>query len=105
MGVAIWALLLIALVNALRTRPTFPRSMGLGVLGAYAVGSLFLEAPTSFQTSAFPILVIVAALVSDWTAPFGSGRHLAKEEALAGSGSAPRWSAGQPVDALDRSLR
>ena len=88
-GVAIWALLLIALVNALRTRPTFPRSMGLGVLGAYAVGSLFLEAPTSFQTSAFPILVIVAALVSDWTAPFGSGRHLAKEEASAGSGSHP----------------
>ena len=66
-GIVLWLLLLVALVIALRSRPRFPRAIGFGVLGAYAVGSLFLEAPTSFQTSALPILVIVAALTGDWT--------------------------------------
>jgi len=68
-GIVLWILLLVALVMALRLRPILPRSAGFGVLGGYAVGSLFLEPPSSFQTSALPILVIVAALVSDWTAP------------------------------------
>jgi O-antigen ligase len=68
-GIVMWALLLVALVIALRSRPRLPQSIGFGVLGAYAVGSLFLEAPTSFQTSAVPILAIVAALAADWTTP------------------------------------
>lgn len=65
-GIVIWIMLLGALVVALRSRPKFPRSMGFGVLGTYVVGSLFLEPPTSFQTSALAILVIVAAIASDW---------------------------------------
>jgi O-antigen ligase len=78
-GIVIWILLLGALVIALRSRPTFPRSIGFGVLGTYAVGSLFLEAPTSFQTSALAILVIVAAMTSDWPAPLGAGRPPASD--------------------------
>jgi O-antigen ligase len=73
-GIVMWLLLLGSLAIALRSRPTFPRSMGFGVLGAYAVGSLFLEAPASFQTSALAILVIVAAMTSDWPAPLESAQ-------------------------------
>ena len=86
-GITLWALLLVALVLALRTRRTFPRSMGFGVLGAYAVGSLFLDAPASFQTSALALLVIVAALAGDWPAGIwapsrkGGVDGLASEEA------------------------
>ena len=79
-GTVIWMLLLVALVIALKSRPAFPRSMGFGVLGAYAVASLFLEPPGSFQTSALPVLVIVAALVGDWTADSGGVRPQAGEE-------------------------
>lgn len=68
-GIVMWVLVLGALAIALRSRPAFPRSMGLGVLGAYAVGSLFLEAPVSFATSVLAILVIVAAMVSRWPRP------------------------------------
>lgn len=73
-GIVIWILLLLALVMALRSRPTFARSMGFGVLATYAVGSMFLEAPTSFQTSAFAILIVVAAITSDWPTPLGANR-------------------------------
>jgi O-antigen ligase len=71
-GILLTILLLVAIVTALRSRPTLARSIGFGVLGVYAVGSLFLEAPTSFQTSVLGILVIVAALTSDWTWPLGA---------------------------------
>jgi len=79
-GIVLTTMLLVALVAALRTRPRFPRSVGFGALGAYAVGSLYIEAPTSFQTSVLAILVIVAALVSDWTTPPREGRSTADEE-------------------------
>jgi O-antigen ligase len=79
-GIVLTTLLLVALVAALRTRPRFPRSVGFGALGAYAVGALYLEAPTSFETSVLPILVIVAALASDWTTPPRAGRPPADEE-------------------------
>ena len=79
-GIVLTTMLLVALVAALRTRPRFPRSVGFGALGAYAVGSLFLEAPTTFETSVLPILVIVAALASDWTTPPRAGRRPADEE-------------------------
>jgi O-antigen ligase len=72
-GIVLTTMLLVALVAALRTRPTFPRSVGFGALGAYAVGLLFLEAPTTFETSVLPILVIVAALASAWTTPPRAG--------------------------------
>lgn len=88
-GIVLWLLLLVLVVIALRSRPTFPRSTGLGVLGAYAVGSLFLEAPISFQTSALPILVIVAALASDWTQRPEASRSPGGEEATAPSGAWP----------------
>jgi O-antigen ligase len=65
-GAILWALLLLAVVAELRRRPPIPRSIGFAALGAYAVGSLFLEAPSSFQTSALAIIFLVAALVGDW---------------------------------------
>lgn len=73
-GIVMWALLLGTLVITLRSRPTFPQSMGLGVLGSYAVGSILLEAPTSFQTSILAIIVIIAALASYWPAQLGSAQ-------------------------------
>ncbi len=79
-GIVLTTMLLVALVAALRKRPRFPRSVGFGVLGAYAVGLLYLEAPTTFQTSVLPILVIVAALASDWSSPPRAGRPPADEE-------------------------
>jgi O-antigen ligase len=78
-GIVLTTMLLVALVAALRTRPRFPRSVGFGALGAYAVGSLFLEAPTTFETSVLPILVIVAALASDWTTPPPAARPADEE--------------------------
>lgn len=86
-GIVLWILLLITVVLRLRSRPRFARSIGFGVLGAYAVGNLFLEAPTSFQTSAFPILVIVAALTSDWADPLGSGSPPTGEDPVAPASS------------------
>jgi len=72
-GIAIWSLFLGALVVALRSRSGLPRSIGFGVLGAYTVGSIFLEPPPSFQTSALPILVLVAAVTSDWASRRSAG--------------------------------
>jgi O-antigen ligase len=79
-GIVLTTMLLVALVAALRTRPRFPRSVGFGALGAYAVGALYLEAPTSFETSVLPILVIVAALASDWSTPTWAGPPPADDE-------------------------
>lgn len=66
MGAALWLSALLAVALALRRRPIAPRTVGFAVLLAFAVGSLFLEPPTSFQASALPILVITAALAATW---------------------------------------
>ena len=68
-GIVLWTLLLASLVVGLRSRSLPARTVGVAVLGTYVVGSVFLEPPASFQTSALAIIAIVAALVSDWTAP------------------------------------
>jgi O-antigen ligase len=65
-GVVLWGLLLVAVALALRRRPAAARTIGFGVFAALASGSLFLEPPTSFQTTALPAVVITAALVADW---------------------------------------
>jgi O-antigen ligase len=65
-GALLWLLALLAVALALRRRPAEPRILGLSVLLAFAVGSLFLEPPDSFQSSALPILVITAALAATW---------------------------------------
>ncbi len=103
-GIVLTTMLLVALVAALRTRPRFPRSVGFGALGAYAVGMVFLEAPTTFETSVLPILVIVAALAGDWTTPPWAGRlpgdqgvpaPVSKEHL--DHGTCRRGSAGRPL--------
>ena len=65
-GIVLVALLSVALVRALRSKPRIARTTGFAVLGALAAASLFLEPPTSFQTLAVPSIVLVAALVGNW---------------------------------------
>lgn len=65
-GSALWLSALLAVALALRRRTADPRTVGLSVVLAFAVGSLFLEPPVSFQASALPILVITAALAATW---------------------------------------
>ena len=67
LGIALWILMLVAVARWLRLRPPHPRLIGFAMLGAVVVGCLFLEPPTSFQTSIVPTLVLTAALVADWT--------------------------------------
>jgi hypothetical protein len=66
LGIVLWALALIAASRWLRERPARPRSIGFALLGAFAVGCMFLSVPTSFQMSTIPIVVLTAALVADW---------------------------------------
>jgi hypothetical protein len=81
-GTLLWLPALLAVALALRRRPAEPRILGLSVLLAFAVGSLFLESADSFQSSALPILVITAALAASWeSGPRG--------DAPAAAGAAP----------------
>ena len=68
-GITLWLIVLAAVVAELRNRPTAPRRVGFAVFSSLAVASLFLEAPTSFQTVALPSLFLVAALAGDWGPP------------------------------------
>jgi O-antigen ligase len=65
-GILLWLLMLVAVGVWLRSRPARPRSIGLAMFGAVVVGCLFLEPPTSFQTSVLPIIVLTGALVGQW---------------------------------------
>jgi O-antigen ligase len=70
-GIALWVLMLAAVAFALH-RVSWPaRSVGYAVLVTYMVGSAFLQPPNSVQTSAFALIVIVAALVGDWGSTAG----------------------------------
>jgi O-antigen ligase len=68
-GIAVWALLLLAVAIRLRSSHPVARSIGVAVFATLVVGSLFLEQPTSFQTSALTVLVLTAVLVADWGPP------------------------------------
>lgn len=65
-GVVLWLLLLVAVALALRSRPAIPRSIGFAVFGAFVVGCLFLQPPTSFQMTVLPAIVLTASVVADW---------------------------------------
>ena len=79
LGIVIWLLMLVTVAMWLRSRPARPRSIGFAMFGAVIVGCLFLEPPTSFQTSVLPTIVLVASLVGDWGGGAGSpsaeGQH------------------------------
>jgi O-antigen ligase len=68
-GVLLWVALALAVVVRLRTRSKPARTVGFTILATLAAACLFLETPTSFQTFAFPCLVLAAALVGDWRMP------------------------------------
>ena len=86
-GVVLWIALALAVVVRLRTRSRPARTVGFTMLATLAAASLFLEAPTSFQTFALPCLVLAAALVGDWSIP------LADEHTITSSSVTPsrRW--------------
>ena len=86
-GVALWIALALAVVVRLRTRSRPARTVGFTMLATLAAASLFLEAPTSFQTFGLPCLVLAAALVGDWSIP------LADEHTITSSSVTPsrRW--------------
>jgi O-antigen ligase len=65
-GVVLWGLLSVSLVVEVRKRSPRARAVGFPVLAALAVGSVFLEAPTAFQTVGLPAIAMVAVFVSDW---------------------------------------
>jgi len=66
-GVALWLPMMGAVALALVRSAYAARAIGLAVFVTYAVGSVFLQPPLSVQTSAFTVLVVVAALVGDWS--------------------------------------
>lgn len=66
LGIILWLLTLVSIAVWLRSRPALPRSIGFAMLGALVVGCLFLEPPTSFQTSVVPAILLTAALVGAW---------------------------------------
>jgi hypothetical protein len=66
-GVALWIPMLAATALKLIRLEPIARTIGGAVFVTYVVGSTFLEPPLSVQTSAFAVIVIVAALVGDWS--------------------------------------
>ncbi len=73
-GTVLWLLVLLGVARWLPRRPQPARQMGTMMFVAALAGCLFLEPPTSVQTAVIPSLVIVAALIADWShAPVGHG--------------------------------
>ena len=66
LGIVLWLAMLVGVAAWLRSRPPRPRLIGLAMLGAGIVGCMFLEPPTSFQTSTVVMVTLTAALVADW---------------------------------------
>ena len=62
-GIALWIPMLVAIAIRLYRSPRAARTVGMTVFVAYATGSAFLQPPLSVQTSAFAVIVVVAALV------------------------------------------
>jgi hypothetical protein len=66
-GVVLWITMLAATaIKVMRLAPS-ARSVGVAVFVTYVIGSTFLQPPLSVQTSAFAVIVVVAALVGDWS--------------------------------------
>ncbi len=65
-GALLWFGACVAVLRELRARRGVARMLGFGIFVTVAVGSLFLEAPTSFQAIALPSVFLVAALTSEW---------------------------------------
>ena len=66
-GTLLWVPMMGAIALELVRSKRAGRSIGLAVFATYAVGSVFLQPPLSVQTSAFSAIVVVAALVGDWS--------------------------------------
>jgi O-antigen ligase len=76
-GSILWACFIVALVLALRRRPTWARSVGFGVLAAWMAGSLFLEIPMDYQASGPVFMILAAACVAEWPTRGAAPRSIA----------------------------
>jgi O-antigen ligase len=65
-GTVLWLLLLVSVVRRIRSSHPVARPIGWAVFGTLVVGSIFLEPPTSFQTSGLTVLVLTAVVVAEW---------------------------------------
>jgi O-antigen ligase len=94
LGVVLWVAVLVTVWHSLRSRPARQRSIGYSMLGAFVVGCLFLEPPTSFQTSIVPTMFLAATIVGAWAAPDGTAtatgeRQLGERAPRPGPGGDP----------------
>ena len=74
-GIVLWIGMLGGIAHRLVRSAAAERSVGLAVLVTYAVGSVFLQPPLSVQTSAFAVIIVVAALIGDWSRLSGIARE------------------------------
>ena len=80
-GIVLWITMLAAAAIKVTRLASTSRFVGVAVFVTYVVGSTFLEPPLSVQTSAFAVIVVVAALVGDWSrfpGPASSGTRQAE---------------------------
>lgn len=66
-GLALWALFIIAVVLGLRERSQHARSVGYPVIAAWMTASLFLEVPMLYQPTALVVIILAASLAADWS--------------------------------------
>lgn len=85
-GAILWLLLVATVAYKLWSRPPAARWVGIAVLGVFTVGSAFATQPVSFQTAVLPVIVIVAALVGDWSMDDSEGSVAARNGASVASG-------------------
>jgi O-antigen ligase len=90
LGIVLWVAMLVGVAGWLRTRPPRPRLIGLAMLGAVIVGCMFLEPPTSFQTSTVVMIVLTGALVAEWGATVTTGTEEETTPGLAGHSAGGR---------------
>jgi O-antigen ligase len=102
LGIVVWLLMLVAVATWLRSRQARPRSIGFAVFGAFVVGCLFLQPPTSFQMTVLPAIVLTGTLVGDW-----GGRTTAagaKEPRTPAAAGHRQGTAHRPVETTGRPI-
>ena len=66
-GFLLWMLFIVASVLALRTKPRAAQTVGYSVLATWMVAALFIEVPVVYGSAGLVLIVLAAAIASDWT--------------------------------------
>ncbi len=66
-GFILWMLFIVASVLALRRRPQAAQTVGFSVLATWMVAALFIEVPVVYGSAGLVLIVLAAAIASDWT--------------------------------------